>query len=67
MGKTEHQAILEIKDIMQVFEPADNEDVETQFYGNMTIDEILETLKEFNVLVGEIKQILREVKDENIN
>lgn len=59
---TEHEAIIEIKDIMQIYEPVDNEELESQIYSNMTIDEIVETLKDCNDLVGEIKQILRKVE-----
>lgn len=64
---TEHEAIIEIKDRMQIFEPVDNEELESQIYGNMTIDEIVEALKDFNCLVGEIKQILRKTRDGNDN
>lgn len=64
---TEHEAIIEIKDRMQIFEPVDNEELESQIYGNMTIDEIVDALKDFNGLVGEIKQILRGIRNGNDN
>lgn len=59
---TEHEAIQKIKDITQIFQAEDREDVDTMFYGQMTLDEIREALQDFNSLIGEIKQILREVE-----
>lgn len=61
MGMTEHEAILKLKDIMQVFQPEDREEVDQMFYNQLTLDEIRDNLQEFNSLIGEIKQILREV------
>lgn len=63
MGMTEHEAILQLKDITQVFQAEDREELEQKIYNQLTIDDICETLKEFNCLIGEIKQILREVED----
>lgn len=62
MKITEHEAILQLKDIMQVFEPVDREDLDQQFYNQFTLDEILDNLQEINGLIGEIKQILRKVE-----
>ena len=63
MGMTEHEAILQLKDIMQVFQPEDREEVDQMFYNHLTLDEIRDNLQEFNCLIGEIKQILREVEN----
>lgn len=61
MSITEHEAILKLKDMTQVYQAEDREEVENMFYNNMTLDEILENLQDFNCVIGEIKQILREV------
>ena len=61
---TEHEAILKLKDIMQEFQSEDRKDVDAMFYSQMTLDEIHEALQDFNRLIGEIKQILREVEIE---
>ena len=63
MGLTEHEAILQLKDITQVFKAEDREEVDQMFYNQLTLDEIRDNLQEFNCLIGEIKQILREVED----
>ena len=63
MGITEHEAILKLKDITQVFQAEDREEVDQMFYNQLTLDEIRDNLQEFNCLIGEIKQILREVED----
>ena len=63
MGMTEHEAILQLKDITQLFQAEDREELEQKFYNYATLDNIFETIKEFNCLIGEIKQILREVED----
>ena len=42
------------------------QDLENKFYNQLTLDEIFDNIQEFNVLLGEIKQILREV-DGNID
>lgn len=65
MGMTEHKAILKLKDITQVFQAEDREEVDQMFYNQLTLDEIRDNLQEFNCLIGEIKQILREVEDGN--
>lgn len=67
MGITEHEAILQLKDITQVFQPEDREEVDQAFYNRLTLDEIRDNLQEFNCLIGEIKQILREVEDGKID
>lgn len=67
MGITEHEAILKLKDITQVFQAEDREEVDDMFYNNLTLEEIRENLQEFNCVIGEIKQILREVEDGNDN
>ena len=61
MGITEHEAILQLKDITQVFQAEDREEVDQMFYNHLTLDEIRDNLQEFNCLIGEIKQISREV------
>ena len=65
MGLTEHEAILQLKDITQVFQAEDREVVDQMFYNQLTLDEIRDNLQEFNCLIGEIKQILREVDNGN--
>ena len=65
MGMTEHEAILQLKDITQLFQAEDREELDQIFYNQWTLDEIRETLQEFNCLIGEIKQILREVENGN--
>jgi hypothetical protein len=65
MRITEHEAILQLKDITQVFQAEDREEVDQKFYNHLTLDEIRENLQEFNCLIGEIKQILREVEVNN--
>ena len=65
MGITEHEAILQLKDITQVFQAEDREEVDQMFYNHLTLDEIRDNLQEFNCLIGEIKQILREVDNGN--
>lgn len=65
MGITEHEAILKLKDIMQVFQAEDREEVDQMFYNQLTLDEIRDNLQEYNGLIGEIKQILREVDNGN--
>ena len=65
MGMTEHEAILQLKDITQVFQAVDREEVDQMFYNQLTLDEIRDNIQEFNCLIGEIKQILREVEDGN--
>ena len=60
---TEHEAILKLKDIMQVYQAADREEVEQMFYNQLTLDEILDNLQDYNCVIGEIKQILREVTE----
>lgn len=67
MGITEHEAILKLKDITQVFQPEDREDVDQKFYNQLTLDEIRDSIQELNCLIGEIKQILREVEDGKID
>lgn len=62
---TEHEAILNLKDITQVFQPEDREEIDQMFYNELTLDEIRENLQDFNCVIGEIKQILREVEDGN--
>lgn len=62
---TEHEAILNLKDIMQVFQAEDREEIDEMFYNQLTLDDIRENLQEFNCVIGEIKQILREVEDGN--
>ena len=62
---TEHEAILEIKDVTQIFQAEDRGDVDQWFYNQCTLDEIRENLQDFNCLIGEIKQILREVEDDD--
>ena len=64
---TEHEAILNLKDITQVFQAEDREEVDNMFYNQLTLDEIRENLQDFNCGIGEIKQILREVEDGNDN
>lgn len=59
---TEHEAILQLKDITQVFHAEDREEIEQMFYNQLTLDDILENLQDFNCVIGEIKQILREVE-----
>jgi len=66
MGMTEHEAISEIKDILQIYEAADNDDLEQMFYNQLTIDDILDNLKLYNSLIGELKQILRRIEDGKI-
>ena len=63
MGITEHEAIVELKDITQVFQAEDREEVDQMFYNELTLDEIRDNLQEFNCVIGEIKQILREVEE----
>ena len=65
MGMTEHEAIIQLKDIMQVYQAADREEVDQMFYNQLTLDEILDNLQDYNCVIGEIKQILREVEEEN--
>lgn len=65
MGITEHEAILQLKDITQVFQAEDREEVDQMFYNHLTLDEIHDNIQEFNCVIGEIKQILREVEDGN--
>lgn len=67
MGMTEHEAISEIKDILQVYKPADNDELENMFYSYLTVNDILDNLKEYNGLIGELKQILRRVEDGKID
>lgn len=67
MGMTEHEAILQLKDITQVFQAEDREEVDQMFYNQLTLDEIRDNLQEFNCLIGEIKQILREVEDGRVD
>lgn len=62
---TEHEAILNLKDITQVFQAEDREEVDNMFYNQLTLDDIRENLQDFNCVIGEIKQILREVEDGN--
>lgn len=64
MGMTEHEAILEIKDILQVYKPADNDEIENMFYGYLTVNDILDNLKEYNGLIGELKQIMRRIESD---
>ena len=64
MKITEHEAILKLKDITQVFQAEDRDEVDNLFYNQLTLDEIRDNLQEFNCVIGEIKQILREVEDE---
>lgn len=61
---TEHEAILAIKDLLQIYEVADNDDLENMFYNQLTLEDILDNLKEYNSLIGELKQILRRLKDD---
>ena len=63
MRITEHEAILKLKDITQVFQAEDREEVDQMFYNHLTLEDIRENLQEFNCVIGEIKQILREVED----
>ena len=62
---TEHKAILAIKDLLQIYEAADNDDLENMFYNQLTLEDILDNLKLYNSLIGELKQILRKVQDDN--
>ena len=62
MKMTEHEAIEEIKDRLGIFEPEDNEELEQKFYNSLTLDEILDELRDYNCLIGEIKQIFREIE-----
>lgn len=64
---TEHEAILNLKDITQVFQAEDREEVDNMFYNQLTLDEIRENLQDFNCVIGEIKQILREVDNDQSN
>lgn len=57
MSITEHEAILQLKDITQVFKPENREDLQQKFYNECTLDEIHEAVQEFNCVIGEIKQI----------
>ena len=61
---SEHEAILEIKDRLEIFEPKSKDDLESDFYGNWSIDHILEELNDFNVLIGELHVILNSIKKE---
>ena len=65
MGITEHEAILKLKDITLAFEAEDREEVDQKFYNQLTLDDIRKSLQEFNCVIGEIKQILREVENGN--
>lgn len=60
MRISEHEAILKLKDLTQLFHAMDREELEQKFYNQCTLDEILEDIQEFNCVIGEIKQILRE-------
>lgn len=60
---TEHEAILALKDLTQVFKAEDREEVDEKFYNYLTIDQILDNIQDFNCVIGEIKQILRSVED----
>lgn len=62
---TEHEAILQLKDITQLYQAEDREDIDQWFYNQWTLDAIRENLQNFNCLIGEIKQILREVENDN--
>lgn len=59
---SEHEAILEIKDRLEIFKPKSKDDLETDFYGNWSIDYILGELNDFNVLIGELHVILNSIK-----
>ena len=59
---SEHEAILEIKDRLEIFKPKSKDDLETDFYGNWTIDHILGELEDFNVLIEELHVILNSIK-----
>lgn len=61
---SEHEAILEIKDRLEIFEPKSKDDLESDFYGNWSIDHILEELNDFNVLIGELHVILNSIKEQ---
>lgn len=50
-----------------MFQAEDREEVDNMFYNQLTLDEIRENLQDFNCVIGEIKQILREVEDGNDN
>jgi hypothetical protein len=65
MGITEHEAILKLKDITQVFNPEEREEIDQLFYNQLTLEDIRENLQDFNSVIGEIKRILREVEDGN--
>jgi hypothetical protein len=45
----------------------DREEVDQMFYNQLTLEDIRENLQEFNCVIGEIKQILREVDDRNVD
>lgn len=64
---TEHKAILEIKDRLQMWEAEDRDEVDQMFYNQLTLEDIRDNLQGFNSLIGELKQILREVEDGSIN
>lgn len=59
---TEHEAILALKDITQVYVAEDREKVDQMFYNYLTLDEIRDNIQDYNCLIGEIKQILRSVE-----
>ena len=48
-----------------MFQAEDREEVDQMFYNQLTLEDIRENLQEFNCVIGEIKQILREVEDGN--
>lgn len=63
MGMTEHEAILKLKDITQEFQAEDKEEIDQIFYNQLTLEDIRDNLQDFNRIIGEIKQILREVEE----
>lgn len=60
---TEHEAILEIKDRLQMWEAEDRDEVDQVFYNQLTLEDIRDNIQGFNSLIGELKQILREVEN----
>ncbi len=59
---SEHEAILEIKDRLEIFQPKSKDELDEYFWGNWSIDQIHEELIDFNGLIGELHQILNSIK-----
>lgn len=58
---SEHDAILEIKDCLEIFKPKSKDELESDFYDNWSIDQIFEELNDFNTLIGELHVILNSI------